>query len=132
MTAAAVAAARPRRWVLRRAWQVQAVLACIQALRFDAGQEWEVRVERAASTRSAEQNRLYWAIVGEVSAITGMARDDLHDWCKATFLGSRLVELAGKVYEAPASTAGLTVKQFSDYVTQVQAWAATEFGVTGQ
>jgi len=134
MTVAALeaAAVRPRRWSLRRAWQLQAVVACLKALRFDGGQEWSVTVEPLARTRSAEQNRLYWAIVGELADVTGMPRDDLHEWLKAKFLGARFIEFAGEVYEAPASSSGLKVREFSDYVTQVQAWAATEFGVTGQ
>lgn len=130
--AVALRQAKPRRWSLRRAWQVDAVIACLKALRFDAGQEWSVVVEPLARTRSAEQNRLYWAIVAELADVTGMPRDDLHEWLKAKFLGARFIEFAGEVYEAPASSAGLKVAEFSDYVTQVQAWAATEFGVTGQ
>ena len=108
--------------------------------------------------RSREQNKLYWKWLEIISKETGDTKEDLHERFKRTFLLPILcredaefeqainaikksrAEL-GDEYEIIArqivglcSTTQLTVSQFTEYLTQIERWAAEQGYVltTGQ
>jgi hypothetical protein len=81
--------------------------------------------------RSTEQNNRYWAIVRQVAGrLKGYEGrhygvDDWHRWFKFHFLGGEDRMLPnGYVYTEPRSTAEEDTPEFSDFMTQVEAWAA--------
>ena len=90
-------------------------------------------VEIKDPTRSLDQNARYWG-KGVLYQIADQARiggrrfdtDTWHRYFKKMFLG--VVELPDGSVEGKSSTK-LTVKEFSDFCAQVEAYAATELGV---
>lgn len=90
---------------------------------------WRIEVRQHQERRTLSQNKLLWAIYTEVASETGHTSDEIHEYCKQTFLPKRLVSFDGKDVEIVGSTAELDKPAFSEYVTRVMAWAATEFGI---
>ena len=84
--------------------------------------------------RTIPQNRRYFgrgvlAQIAEQATVNGklFSAETWHELAKRKFIG--VVELPnGEV--VGKSSAGLTTKEFSEFCTQVEAWAATELGVT--
>jgi hypothetical protein len=81
-------------------------------------------VEIKPSTRTSEQNRLYWAELQTLSEKCGHTPELWHCFMKRHFLKSEAVEIAGEVIFLPPSTKKLTKSEFSDYIEQVFAWVA--------
>lgn len=83
--------------------------------------------------RSKPQNRRYWgrgvlAQIAEQATVNGKlySAETWHEFAKRKFLG--VIELPdGSVMSK--STTGLTTAEFSEYCTQLEAYAATELGV---
>jgi len=80
--------------------------------------------------RSTEQNRLLWAILGEISEqIKPMGRQyGSESWLayfKTRFLGADTVQLPnGQELVKPFSSSELDKHEFSEFVERIQAWAA--------
>jgi hypothetical protein len=89
----------------------------------------EVRIGPYESSRSAQQNRRYWRLMGLLATTTGHDKDELHEWCKEKFLGTRVVEIAGERRQVAPSTRRLKVKEFAVYMEQVESWAIETLGV---
>lgn len=79
--------------------------------------------------RSHEQNNLMWAVLTEISK---QVKDETgkyyspevwHNYFKATILGKDAIIMDGKPELVQKSTTKLGTKEFSDYVTEIQAWA---------
>ena len=78
--------------------------------------------------RSLEQNRLYWAILSDISeqVVPGKAYEPSiwHEYLRGLFLNERMVELPdGSVKMLEPSTAELRQDEFSEYVEKVIKWA---------
>jgi len=85
-------------------------------------------VEVKPAKRSLEQNRLYWAILNDISeqVVPGKAYEPSvwHEYLRALFLPERVVELPdGSVKMLEPSTAELKLDEFSQYVDKVIKWA---------
>jgi hypothetical protein len=84
--------------------------------------------------RTSPQNRRYWGR-GVLSQISEQAKvggqqysaEAWHELAKRKFLG--VTELPDGSIVGKSST-NLTTTEFSEFCTQVEAWAATELGVT--
>lgn len=79
--------------------------------------------------RSLEQNRLYWAILTDISeqVVPNKAYEPSvwHEYLRSLFLPERIVELPdGSVKLIDPSTAELKQDEFSEYVEKVIKWAA--------
>jgi len=115
--------------VFRRA--VEAV-ANLQVM--EPGQRWLVTIQQEKTKRSIEQNRRMWACLNEIA---GQVRVDgrlhkpetWHEMYKARFLPCETAWICGQLVSVPESTTGLTVKQFAQYMTQIEAHATQELGV---
>jgi hypothetical protein len=81
-------------------------------------------VEIKPSTRTSEQNRLYWAELGTLADKCGHTPELWHSFMKRHFLKSEAVEIAGEVMFLSPSTKKLTKSEFSDYMEEVFAWIA--------
>ena len=94
-------------------------------------QPFTVTVERYKKRRSVEANNRYWAILTFIAAeayrlkITDKYYEPeyFHEHFKREFLGKRVV-INGDILILPESTANKSTTEFSDFVTQVEAWAA--------
>jgi hypothetical protein len=107
-------------------------------LRRSIGGELRVAFLRSRQKRSLRQNAYYWSgVLGTVlEGLKALAlergvepvfktKEDLHAALKHRFLGVTVRHLHdGEAVEIPPTTTKLTVKQFSDYVELISAWAA--------
>lgn len=101
-----------------------------------------VKVEELEDARTLRQNRFYFGVVlkeiSEQAKVNGIGAtaDGWHLYFKRQFLGYEFkkTRLPGakrpSVTRTLRSTAGLSVKKMGIYMEQVQACAATDFGVT--
>ncbi len=85
------------------------------------------------STRSQEQNALYWVRLTEISEQLfpdgkQYSPEVWHEWLKAKFLGKTVIVVDGEPHIVPKTTTTLKTVDFADYLTQVEAWGA-EHGV---
>ena len=92
---------------------------------------YRVSIDEQKSKRSAEQNARLWALYTAISqqAPAHMggeyhAPDVWHTYLAGRFLGMEPGPYGTGVRK---STARLTVGEFSDYMTQIEAWAAEQF-----
>ena len=109
-------------------------LATIRELPRDGS--WQVVVAPYRRNRSLAQNRLYWlwlkVIADHVFETTGqqVSDEDMHEWFKARFLGTRIVEVNGEAVRAAKSTRTLSVAEFSQYLERIDHFAAEHLGLT--
>ena len=85
-------------------------------------------IEVKPAKRSLEQNRLYWAILSDISeqVVPGKAYEPSvwHEYLRALFLPERMMEFPdGSIKLLEASTSELNLAQFSEYVEKVIQWA---------
>jgi hypothetical protein len=97
-----------------------------------AGGKWVLTVKR--QTRTNRQNRRYWsrgvlAQVAEQATVNGKlySAETWHEQFKRMFIG--LIELPSGDFVGKSST-DLTTAEFSLFCDQVEAYAASELGVT--
>jgi len=123
-----------RQFVLREKSQCRALYAYLRhnwPAMAAQGKPLAVTVAEHKDKRHDQQNRLYWALLKQVSEqamVDGRRYSDevWHEQFKRVLLG--LVDLPGGA-KAGESTAKLNVSEFAEYVTKVTAYAATELGV---
>jgi hypothetical protein len=106
---------------LRQNWQALA----------EQGKPLSVTVTEHKSKRSGEQNKRYWSILNEIADQSWVAgkqfsSDAWHEYMKRKFIGTDDLPGGGNI---GISTASLSVAEFCDYMTKVEAYAASELGV---
>ncbi|MDN7413539.1 recombination protein NinB, partial [Burkholderia vietnamiensis] len=86
--------------------------------------------------RNALQNRLYWGAIlkaiAEQAWIEGRQfdKDAWHEYFAHKFGISEELELpSGEIFLRRKSTSKMTVGEFSEYLNQIQSFAAAELGV---
>lgn len=70
--------------------------------------------------RTLAQNNFYWLYLNQLERETGDEAEVMHEYYKKTFLLSREAEYKGKIVEIPPSTASLTIKQFMEYIRNIE------------
>lgn len=91
--------------------------------------DYELIIRPAKVSRSQQQNKRYWAILGEIAELEVDGRkytaEVWHEYFKGKFIGLEEIALpSGKSLVRPISSTTLDVPAFADYMTQVEAWAA--------
>jgi hypothetical protein len=86
--------------------------------------EWEVEIRPFVSKRSVLQNRLMWAYYEQIGKSIGCTKNQMHLYYRANFLGPKLVEVMGKVFNELPSTTELTTKEMAEYITNIEIHAA--------
>jgi len=117
----------------QQAWAaIKAQLFPFLATVMQAGGRWVLTVTRRK--RTPKQNRRYWGNgvlkqVAEQATVNGRLypAETWHELFKRKFIG--VVELPNGEVVGQSST-GLTTAQFCEFSDQVEAYAATELGVT--
>lgn len=117
----------------QQAWAaIKAQLFPFLATVLQAGGRWVLTVSRRK--RTAPQNRRYWgkgvlAQVAEQATVGGKLypAETWHELFKRKFIG--VIELPDGSVVGKSST-GLTTAEFSEFCGLVEAYAATELGVT--
>ena len=77
------------------------------------------------ATRSTKQNTLYWKWL-TILTETDHFIESLHQYLAQEHLGDSVEEIKGKTIFVIKSAIKLTTKDFSDYLTQVDAFALDE------
>lgn len=116
----------------QQAWAaIKAQVFPFLAAALQAGCRWVLTIKRM--TRTKAQNRRYWGNgvlkqIADQAAVNGRlySAETWHEFMKKKFIG--LVELPdGSVIGQ--SSRDLSTAQFSEFCSQVEAYAATELGV---
>jgi hypothetical protein len=90
----------------------------------------EISIDKIKSSRSIQQNRLWWLYVTIIAKETGYGKDELHAIMKYKFLKKELVnESTGEVYEYIGSTAKLSKGDFVDLIENLIRWAAETLNI---
>ena len=97
----------------------------------DAGKPWAVQIGPENTKRSLASNRYYWQLLNQVSErawIEGRqySTEVFHELMKRRFIG--VIDLPGGGSMAMSSS-DLSVREFIEYVEQVEVFAATDLGV---
>ena len=92
----------------------------------------QIECKPESSKRNLAQNRYYWQMLNQIAEnawVEGRTytADTWHELAKRKFIGC--IDLPGGGLMAMSST-DLNTREFSEYVAKVEAWAATELGVT--
>lgn len=127
----------PRHFYIDSLARLRRVLAELGKYQPSAERPIEIVIGPWHRRPTADQYRAYWALLRDVSEQVWLEvpeqgrvrRFDAvlwHERFKLKFLGGR--ELPGGGF-APASTGSLSPKEFSDYITRVEADAVQEQGV---
>lgn len=94
-----------------------------------------VTVEEEARQRSVQQNKRYWALLGEIAdaaEIDGrrFSTDTWHTFFRGKYIGHEDITLPdGQVIHQPISSTKLTTAEFNAYMEAIEAYAAAELGI---
>lgn len=92
---------------------------------------YELKIAKKVKRRSLPQNKLMWMWFGCISKETGQPIQDIHDWYCLKFLKRLVVNPAdGGAFFVPGHTSILNTEQFTEFLNNIQADAATELGIT--
>lgn len=84
---------------------------------------------KAGSTRSMNQNDLYWMWIGEIATQTNeksgknFTKDEMHEWFRAEYLGYESKSIGSKDIRQLRSTTKLTKGEMYYYMQQIDAFA---------
>lgn len=106
------------------------MIARIGTLQVTPQHRWLVTIERLAEKRTNDQNSKLRAMERDIGAHVGHDPDEIHEILLAKRFGTKVVEAAGHRWERPAKrSSDLSKQEMAEYITWVQAFAATELGV---
>ncbi len=91
--------------------------------------EYTVKIVRKTQPRTISQNSLMWMWYKCMEDATGQRKEDFHDYYKAKFL-SRQVIIGTRLVTVTGSTTDLNTIQMTNYLENVKADAAAEFGIS--
>lgn len=91
----------------------------------------EITIQKLKSTRSLQQNRLWWLYMTIISKEIGYTKEEIHEICKFKFLKREKVdEITGEVFPYLESTTKLSKSDFADMVNDLIQWSAETFGIS--
>ena len=94
----------------------------------DLSKAWDVEIKPFAFNRSTQQNKKYWALIGELGSFLGYEEQEMHELMKYKFLSYKQEMLGDEMVVVP-STSKLTIKEFVEYLEKVERFAV-ELGFT--
>ena len=106
---------------------MQAVAAKI-ATQLSPDRVWRITIAPHKSRRSPDQNNRAWALYRAIADETGYTAGEVHELCKVKFGEPKTIEIGGVMIEQ-YSTRDKDVVWMADYMTRIEAWAASELGV---
>ena len=88
--------------------------------------ELEIEVKPYVPKRSTLQNRLYWEYMTQLGDHTGHTKDEMSLFFKWKFLGTDPSSVYGQSFNAVRSTTDLTVKEFNEFLRNIEVFAAEQ------
>ena len=90
---------------------------------------YTVTISRERKPRSLDQNSLMWLWFTCIASETGTPVQDVHDYYCAKFLRKQ-ISWNGTIRTVVEGTSKQTKDRMTEFLNEVQADAATEFGIT--
>jgi len=90
---------------------------------------WEITIDKLRDKRTDRQRRLYWKWIGIIGDEIGYDKDELHDALREKFLPWSEVDIIGKRVKRLTSTGKLSVGKMSQYMCDVDRFAAQELSI---
>ena len=87
-----------------------------------------VEIKEDKDSRSVKQNRLYWEWISVIGNELGYTKDETHAILRDKFLGYTETTTKFNVIKELRSTTKLTVKEFKDYLEQIDMFIS-EYGI---
>jgi len=96
---------------------------------------YELEVTSYKGKRTAQQNKYYQVVTREImeKMVEHNARFSHEAWkgyFRQIFLGSKSGVVLGCDVNLLKESSGLNVKEFSEFLEKITAWAAVEYGIT--
>jgi hypothetical protein len=89
------------------------------------GKRVEITIQRLKSTRSVQQNRLWWLYMNIISHELGYTKDECHEIFKYKLLKrERVDERTGEVFEYLGSTTKFNKTEFAELVNELIRYCA--------
>lgn len=90
----------------------------------DFSHRWKIIVYQESDKRSNEQNERLWGFLyNSIGNYFGYRPDEIHEMCKYKFLKREIV-IEDEIIPVVKSTSKLTVQEFTEYMQNIEAWAA--------
>lgn len=118
------------KFILRNEKILDTATEYLYSLELDEDEPYELIIKDYTKLRTEEQHCLYRAWIGIISKEAGDSRKALHAFYGDEFLPKVTEKVLGKEIEVVKSTTELGVKDFTLFLKQVEAHAATFFNVT--
>jgi len=94
------------------------------------GKRIEIKICKLKSTRSLQQNRLWWVYMTFLSKDLGYSKDEIHEICKFKFLQrEKVIESTGEIMPYLESTTKLSKTDFASMVNELIRWSAETFNI---
>jgi hypothetical protein len=120
-----------QRFVLAHETARQRAIAAVQ----NAPEGMEVIVKPHKSTRSIQQNSLYWKWLDiirlHIADSTGrfFSAEELAEWFKAKFLPARVVEIDGESISCRRTTTKMNTAEMADYLNMIDRYCVDSLGL---
>ncbi len=86
----------------------------------DFSKKWSIEIKEHKTTRSLEQNALYWKWITCFGDHLGYIKNDMHEVLAEEFLEPIVINFYGKTIIRRKSTTKLSVKEFTDYLQKIE------------
>jgi hypothetical protein len=95
------------------------------------GREVELSLQRWRDRRTLRQNAYLWSVVYKlISDHTGYTTEEVHDFCKDKFLGTKILRIGDEEREVKKCTHDLPRdKFFEDYIDPIRMWSSQELNI---
>jgi hypothetical protein len=85
---------------------------------------YDVSIREHKDSRSIQQNKMYWALIGELGSFLGYNTEEMHSMLAYKYLSYKQEMLGDEMVIVP-STTKLNIKQFAEYYDKVCQFAYT-------
>ena len=99
----------------------------IKALCMD--KPWQMECKLYKKNRSLSQNKLYFMWMKVIGDSIGYTSEEMHAIMADEFLTTEFVEYGGNKIKRDKSTSRLNTKEFTEYLENIDRWAASEMGI---
>ena len=102
-----------------------------RSLKYLRNGTYTIQIVGTSRCRTLAQNRLMWMWFACIECETGQTANDIHDYYCEKYLRHEVTNPAtGEIMSVTGHTSCLSVEQFTRFLNEVQADAATELGIT--
>lgn len=86
-------------------------------------------IKKYYKNRTISQNKLYWLWLTFIEKETGNDKNDLHEFFKKQFLGSKFINVFGTEIETIQSTSKLNKLEFIEYLDKIHLFVLENLNI---